>query len=250
MANQTSPASWLQDAITQVFGCTGFSSEPKVGGCQHYHLGVDLQAPFGQQLTSPVQGTVVQAATDPAKNGGYGNYVVVQAQNGYQWLFGHLSQILVKPGQSVGMGDVLGATGSSGNSTGPHLHVGVFQQGSNPLGSSGAVDPGPLLTLAKGIGNLTTNQQGQLQLTLPLVGQVSVPTQVQGNIVSDAALNLVQQIPGVSSVGDFFNKLGINLWRLFFYVVGGLMVILGLIIYVFSDQGKREEILGDVAAAA
>ncbi len=67
--------------------------------------------------------------------GGYGNYVVIAHGNGFVTLYGHLSAISVSAGQAVGRGQVIGAEGSTGYSTGPHLHFeirlnGVYQ---NPL---------------------------------------------------------------------------------------------------------------------
>ena len=63
-------------------------------------------------------------------NGGYGNYVVVDHGNGLQTAYAHLSKINVSKGQSVGARDVIGKVGSTGMSTGPHLHFEVKKNGS------------------------------------------------------------------------------------------------------------------------
>lgn len=243
--------------VTQPYGCTGFSAEPKVGACDHFHLGLDIGAVF-QKLASPVSGIVTQAGTDPASNGGYGNFVVVTAGNGLQWLFGHLSQISVKPGQAVASGDQLGVTGDSGNSSGPHLHVGVFNPGANVFGTSGSLNPAPLLAAAYGNQNPGVVNKDNT-ITLPLIGTIQTPlsilgnmqqqgqTQVQGQVQSNLLLDAVSKVPGLSGVGDWFSHLGMNLWRAFLYLVGLVAIVVGLIIYVFSDRENRQELEGMVA---
>lgn len=81
------------------------------------------------------QGTAVYASdggtvTLAGWNGGYGNCIMIDHGNGYVTLYGHLSSISVSEGQSVSQGATIGAVGSTGNSTGPHLHFEVLQNGS------------------------------------------------------------------------------------------------------------------------
>jgi murein DD-endopeptidase MepM/ murein hydrolase activator NlpD len=71
-------------------------------------------------------GTVVAAGWDST---GYGNRIIVDHNNGYQTLYGHLSQISVAVGQAVSRGQTIGRMGSTGRSTGPHLHFEVRQGG-------------------------------------------------------------------------------------------------------------------------
>ena len=82
------------------------------------HNGVDIGASYGSAIWSAAGGTVVSAGW----NGGYGKCVIVNHGNGYTTVYGHMSRIAVSAGQSVSMGSVLGYVGSTGNSTGPHLH--------------------------------------------------------------------------------------------------------------------------------
>ncbi len=63
-------------------------------------------------------------------NNMYGHYVIVSHPEGFQSLYGHLSSIGVKKGQSLGQGTVLARSGNSGYSTGPHLHLGLYRRGS------------------------------------------------------------------------------------------------------------------------
>lgn len=82
------------------------------------HHGVDIRLRTGDSVYCAFGG-VVRVAT---RMGGYGNCVVVRHPNGLETLYGHLSKISVQPNQHVAAGDVLGLGGSTGNSTGPHLH--------------------------------------------------------------------------------------------------------------------------------
>ena len=82
------------------------------------HLGVDFAAPTGTPVRSVGQGVVTTAGVQ----GGYGNVVMVQHANGHTTVYAHLSRIFVKRGQRVDQGENLGAVGSTGWATGPHLH--------------------------------------------------------------------------------------------------------------------------------
>ncbi|MQS38438.1 M23 family metallopeptidase, partial [Streptomyces katsurahamanus] len=83
-----------------------------------YHTGVDFTAPTGTGVRSVGPGTVVSAGW----NGAYGNEVVVQHSDGKYSQYAHLSSLSVSAGQSVSGGQQIGLSGSTGNSTGPHLH--------------------------------------------------------------------------------------------------------------------------------
>ena len=85
------------------------------------HRGVDILLRTGDPVRACFPGVVRIART----MGGYGNVVVLRHENGLETVYGHMSKILVKPRQIVKAGDVLGLGGSTGNSTGPHLHFEV-----------------------------------------------------------------------------------------------------------------------------
>jgi murein DD-endopeptidase MepM/ murein hydrolase activator NlpD len=95
------------------------------------HLGIDIAGATGDQVWASDAGVVVFAGW---AQGGYGNMVMVDHGNGYQTLYAHLSSVRTYCGKSVGAGSVIGSIGSTGNSTGPHLHfeIRVWGQFINP----------------------------------------------------------------------------------------------------------------------
>lgn len=108
----------------------GVRADPLIGTAA-LHSGMDFRAPTGMAAKVTAAGVVVKAGW----NGGYGRMVEVDHGQGYATRYGHLSEILVKVGQKLKAGDVIGKTGSSGRSTGPHLHYEVRHNGEavNPL---------------------------------------------------------------------------------------------------------------------
>ncbi|MGP2492658.1 M23 family metallopeptidase [Mesorhizobium sp. PUT5] len=114
-------------AVTSPFGVR---TDPLLGTAA-LHSGMDFRAPTGMQARVTAPGIVVKAGW----NGGYGRMVEVDHGQGFTTRYGHLSSILVSVGQQLAAGDVIGQTGSSGRSTGPHLHYEVRRNGEaiNPL---------------------------------------------------------------------------------------------------------------------
>ena len=102
------------------------------------HNGVDYAARLGTPVLAAHAG-VVQVGSDP---GGYGEYVRVIGAR-VVTLYGHLSQVAVPAGAGVAQGQVLGAVGSTGNSTGPHLHFGLKINGMRNPAYLGWCDPVP-----------------------------------------------------------------------------------------------------------
>ncbi len=96
------------------------------------HTGIDLTAPTGTPIHAPGDGIVVRAEHS---RGGYGNSIRIDHGFGYMTLYGHCSKILVRPGQKVKRGDIIGLVGSTGLSTAPHLHYEVRINGKwvNPV---------------------------------------------------------------------------------------------------------------------
>lgn len=96
-----------------------------------FHRGIDIARPSNYNILAADNGVVVAAGT----SGTYGNRIVINHNNGFTTLYGHLSSINVEVGQVVEKGSVIGIMGSTGNSTGTHLHFEVEKNGSleNPL---------------------------------------------------------------------------------------------------------------------
>lgn len=95
--------------ITSRFG------EPRPSGP---HNGVDIAAPEGTPIRAPFAGKVESTYYDDRG----GNSVIMQLDNGYRAGFAHLASVAVQPGAAIGKGVIIGTVGSTGNSTGPHLH--------------------------------------------------------------------------------------------------------------------------------
>ena len=100
-------------------------------GCYSFHYGLDLAVPIGTKVRATKDGTVTVADWRP----GFGLVVEINHEAGYSTLYGHNSSLLVKVGDRVNAGDVIALSGSSGNSTGPHVHYEIHLYGTpvNPL---------------------------------------------------------------------------------------------------------------------
>jgi murein DD-endopeptidase MepM/ murein hydrolase activator NlpD len=108
----------------------GTRLDPFTGFLEH-HQGVDYPAANGTPILATASGTITQAGY----KGGYGNLVEIDHGQGYTSKYGHASQILVRLGQQVQKGQIIALVGSTGHSTGPHLHFEMAQHGEafNPL---------------------------------------------------------------------------------------------------------------------
>ena len=89
------------------------------------HRGLDIAAPTGTPIKAAAAGTVTVAGY----NGSYGYMIKISHGNGVETLYAHCSQLIATQGQSVAQGQVIGKVGSTGNSTGPHLHLEVRKNG-------------------------------------------------------------------------------------------------------------------------
>ena len=90
-----------------------------------FHSGIDFRGKRGEKIRSTANGIVKKAF----KNGGYGNYVMIDHGNGYTTSFSHMQKYLVRRGDRVKRGQVIGLVGNTGRSTGPHLHYEVALDG-------------------------------------------------------------------------------------------------------------------------
>lgn len=115
--------------ITQLFGGTEFAKRnASVYAGRAYHPGVDFGAPRGTPIHAPLSGTVRATGNTDAVSGCYswGKWTLVDHSNGLSTLYAHQDLISVTPGESVKTGEIIGYTGNTGFSTGPHLHFTVY----------------------------------------------------------------------------------------------------------------------------
>lgn len=153
-----------------------------ITGEQRVHTGTDIAAPLGTPVLAALTGKVLLADF----LGGYGMVVALEhGQGSQQTLYAHLSELFVKPGQVVQKGTVIGRVGSTGNSTGPHLHFEMRQQ--LPDGSWIAVDAGQQLEVA----------MKDLNQALKVAQKPQVPT-LQGAQLS--AVPQVVQVPASPAI--------------------------------------------------
>ncbi|MFC1801948.1 murein hydrolase activator EnvC family protein, partial [Patescibacteria group bacterium] len=114
--------------ITQYFGKTKFSTKnPQIYNGKG-HTGVDFRASTGTKIKTSLGGVVSGVGNTDAIKGcySYGKWVLIKHDNGLSTLYAHLSLIKVDAGETVNEGDVIGYSGNTGYSTGPHLHYGVY----------------------------------------------------------------------------------------------------------------------------
>lgn len=112
--------------ITQRFGNTAFAQSGAYNG--KGHNGVDFAASVGTSVKSALSGTIIGTGNTDAYNGcySYGKWVLVRHNNGLSTLYAHLSSIMVNKGDIVDTGSIIGLSGNTGYSTGPHLHFTVY----------------------------------------------------------------------------------------------------------------------------
>jgi len=125
-----STGTMLWPAEGEITSPFGWRTHP-IFGTQRLHTGIDIGADYGDTVRAADGGVVIHSDW----MGGYGNAVIIDHGNGISTLYAHNSQLLVSEGQAVGKGQAVSRVGSTGYSTGPHLHFEVRQNGSpvNPL---------------------------------------------------------------------------------------------------------------------
>ena len=106
----SSPYGWRADPFT---------------GVQSFHTGTDMACPEGTPILAAMSGKI----SDVGNNRTYGNYIIINHGNGYQTVYAHMSKTIAKKGQWVSQGTKIGLVGSTGYSTGPHLHFMVYKNG-------------------------------------------------------------------------------------------------------------------------
>jgi len=104
----------------------GYRVDPVTGARGAFHAGIDIAYPSGTVISAVKEGTVVAANY---YTNGYGYHVIIDHGGGYKTLYGHCSSLLVNVGDKVTKGQAVGKVGSTGKSTGPHLHLNVYVNG-------------------------------------------------------------------------------------------------------------------------
>ncbi len=125
----------MRGKLTSAFGRRSdpFNNRPA------FHAGIDLKGPIGQKTNATADGIVKVSSYE---ENGLGNYVILRHGNGYETVFGHMQKRLVKKGERVKRGQVVGLMGNTGRSTGPHLHYEVRYKGK-------PINPKKYLSVAK-----------------------------------------------------------------------------------------------------
>jgi len=112
----------FQGRITSTFG---HRENPFGGSNVETHKGLDISGPIGSPVKAMAEGTVEFAG----RRGGFGNCIMLKHANGFETLYGHLSEIKVRVGEKIEIGQTIGKIGSTGRSTGPHLHYEIHKNG-------------------------------------------------------------------------------------------------------------------------
>lgn len=136
---QFMPAGMPLYVRTYISSGFGYRTSPFGGVSSEFHNGLDFPAPMGTPVYVTASGKVDQVGWNPI----FGLMILVNHENGQYTLYGHLSEAKVTRGQSVQQGDFIGAVGSTGRSTGPHLHYTVYRYAS-------PVDPTPYVSALAG----------------------------------------------------------------------------------------------------
>jgi murein DD-endopeptidase MepM/ murein hydrolase activator NlpD len=120
---------WLGKELDIIWPIQGKINSPYGPRGKKFHNGIDIASPSYQEVKAAMDGEVILA-----RNGrkGYGNVVVLRHDLGYSTIYGHMSVIISKEGEAVRQGQAIGGVGSTGNSTGPHLHFELRRNG-HPL---------------------------------------------------------------------------------------------------------------------
>ena len=122
----------LEGKVNSEFGYRSDPFRSRFG----FHSGIDIDAKYGEPVVATADGVVTKAGWHHS----YGKTVIVDHEDGFETLYGHLSAINVKKGQTITVGEVIGKAGSTGRSTGTHLHYEIVKNGKR-------IDPSNYLTL-------------------------------------------------------------------------------------------------------
>ncbi|MCB0836219.1 MAG: M23 family metallopeptidase [Bacteroidetes bacterium] len=111
------------------YGARNLKVDGKV--VKKFHKGIDIVAPTGTPIYASADGIVEKADSEDVEKKGYGNNIIIKHDETYKTRYAHLSEMKVKAGAKVNKGDIIGYSGNTGLSTGPHLHYEVIKDGEN-----------------------------------------------------------------------------------------------------------------------
>lgn len=197
------------------------------------HRGLDMAAPTGTPIVAPTDMKIVYAGTAS----GYGNYVKGQDAAGNTYDFGHLNTIGVSSGTVIPQGTQIGTVGSTGNSTGPHLHFGIKDKAGKYL------DPKVLLDQAENLGNKAIDSAKEYMkdtliavgLSNPVTAPFVVGAEVAGLLDGDGeecgSLDFVCKLRKWFKETDFFARFGL--------IIVAILLILGSLLLLARAQTGR-----------
>ncbi len=189
------------------------------------HHGRDYGVPTGTPLVAPTKGRVVYAGKN---NQGYGNLIEIQTDDGKTVYLAHLSQINVRMGQTVQAGQLIGKTGNTGNSTGPHLHLEV-RQGSKQIDPLSLYTGGQPFMVTKGAGK----QDGSKNIS-PYPGTRTAQDEGQAE-----ALKGQQEAMAASPLNMIEDWIsGLNWGNVIAAVAGILLITVGVLGLVTGEAAK------------
>lgn len=116
-AKETPP--WVGKELDIIWPIQGKINSPYGPRGKSFHAGIDIASPSYQEVKAAMDGEVILARNS---NSGYGNVVVLRHEPGFSTIYGHMNVIIAKEGEAVRQGQAIGGVGSTGRSTGPHLH--------------------------------------------------------------------------------------------------------------------------------
>ncbi|MDR2525970.1 MAG: M23 family metallopeptidase [Oscillospiraceae bacterium] len=125
----TSIFAWPMQPGAQISSRFGWRDDPMNPKMRKFHNGIDLAAPPGTSILAAADGVVVAANSTDSYGSGFGYFVKLTHSNEFTTLYAHCAKIAVRTGDEVKQGQVIGFVGSTGNSTGPHLHFSVYKNG-------------------------------------------------------------------------------------------------------------------------
>lgn len=128
---------WLGKELDLIWPIQGKINSPFGPRGKNFHKGIDIASPSYQEVKAAMDGEVILARNSRS---GYGNVVVLRHDRGFSTVYGHMNVIIAQEGEAVRLGQAIGGVGSTGKSTGPHLHFELRHDG-RPL------DPLPLLPM-------------------------------------------------------------------------------------------------------